>query len=297
MKLATMVLKGEISVDQGLIRAQTGKVLDEFIDGLNVLAQGDYFDPVFAYERIRNGNALRALEGRIPGWELPSNLKNWSEKSLRDSTPPGGVVSGSAVASPATPAAETTATEGPPAPPPADRQTGMQEDRERSEKARSQLSSLNDKLRNLRSQRRESRSLLQLLEYFDQNRRDSPRPWMGGVILMGCTLLLAYPVSLFLESKPGLFFFLLTGFLVSVVVVRREMTWSEHVHSTEQVMSEHRKVNMEVQKNLISNLDREIREARSQAHELVDSFQEKERKELVNSFLEIFTKPSADRDH
>jgi hypothetical protein len=280
MKLASMVLMKEITLDQGLIFAQNAGVLDTFIEGMNVLAQGRYFEPTFARERLRSGNAARAVEGRIPCLMLPLELKDWNIEKL-----------GQALA--------RTSGEPHPPTPPSDRpeaseeetSTTQQTERERYEHALSILSGLDRKMRDLRSRRRECNELLNLLLAFEKNRRTAPKAWVGGLIIVGLTLLLAGPVWLFLDSRVGVGAFLLGGIFVAGLVVRREMIWSEHVQDSEQAIGEQRKVNMEIQRNAISELDRNLQTHRVEASDLVDTFCDSDRKSLVNSYPDIFVKP------
>ncbi len=275
MKLANMVLNKEITLDQGLIYAQNANVLETFIEGLNVLAGGRYFEPAFARERLRLGNAARAVEGRIPALQLPPELRDWSIEKLGQT-----LVRTAEEAHPPTPP-EPAVEEAP---------TPEQTERERFEQALSLLRGIDRKMRGLRSRRRECKELLNLLLAFEKNRRTAPRPWVGGLTMICWTLLLAIPVWLFFQSRAGVGAFLLGGILVAGWVVRREMIWSEHVQDSEQTLSEQRRVNMEVQRSAISELERNLQDHRVEATELVNTFSETDRKSLINSYPDIFVK-------
>ncbi len=280
MKLASMVLMKEITLDQGLIYAHNAGVLETFIEGMNVLAQGRYFEPTFARERIRSGNAARAVEGRIPSLQLPPELQDWNIEKLSQSF----VRTAEEARPPTSPNGHPESSED-------GTTTPQQSERERFEQALSTLSGLDKKMRDLRSRRRECKELLNLLLAFEKNRRTAPKPWIGGLTMAGWTLLLAVPVWFFTDSRAGVGAFLLAGILVAGWVVRREMIWSEHVQVSEQAIGEQRKLNMEIQRNMISELERNLQEHRSEAMELVDTFAESDRKSLVNSFPDIFVKP------
>lgn len=279
MKLASMVLMKEITLDQGLIHAQNAGVLDTFIEGLNVLAQGRYFEPAFARERLRSGNAARAVEGRIAPLQLPPELKDWNISKLGHA-----VTSVTEEAHPPTPPTDRTDSLSQEAPP-------QQTEHDRFEQTLSVLGGLDRKMRDLRSRRRECKELLGLLHAFEKNRRTAPKPWVGGLTVVIWTLLLAGPVWFFLESRAGLGAFLLGGILVAGMVVRREMVWSEHVQDSEQAIGEQRKVNIEIQRNAISELERNLQAYYTEASELVDTFSDSDRKNLVNSYPDIFVKP------
>ncbi len=286
MKLASMVLMKEITLDQGLIYAQNAGVLETFVEGLNVLAQGRYFEPAFARERLRSGNAARAVEGRIQPLQLPPELRDWNIEKL------GQALSHSTMEA----HAPTPPTDHPDSPlshtphepheaPP------QQTEHERFEQALNTLSALDRKMRDLRSRRRECKELLNLLLAFEKNRPSAPKPWVGGLIMVVWTLLLAGPVWLFLQSRAGLGAFLLGGILVAGLVIRRELIWSEHVQDSENTIGEQRKINMEIQRNAISELERNLLAHHDEATELADTFSDSDRKSLMNSYPDIFVKP------
>ena len=292
MKLASMVLMREITLDQGLIYAQNAGVLETFVEGLNVLAQGRYFELTFARDRLRSGSAARAVEGRIQPLQLPIELRDWNIDKLGQAlthattgethapTPP----SDRPDSSPTPPHEPSEA----PAPPPTEH--------ERFEQALNTLSSFDRKMRDLRSRRRECKELLNLLLAFEKNRRNPPRPWVGGLTMVCWTLLLAGPVWFFLESRAGLGAFLVGGILVAGLIVRREMVWNEHVLDSENAIGEQRKVNMEIQRNAISELDRNIQAVHEEAAEVVKAFSDSDRKNLVNAYPDIFVKPNTHQE-
>lgn len=75
IELSGQVLRGDTPFDEALLAAQSGKVVSIFISCLNTFAGGEYFDLSEAEARLRSGDAQRALDGRIPLFELPPELQ------------------------------------------------------------------------------------------------------------------------------------------------------------------------------------------------------------------------------
>ena len=75
IELSGQVLRGDTPFDEALLAAQSRKVVSVFISCLNTFAGGEYFDLTEAEARLRSGDAQRALDGRIPLFELPPELQ------------------------------------------------------------------------------------------------------------------------------------------------------------------------------------------------------------------------------
>ena len=78
LRMAGQVLKGEIEMDQALLKSQSANILHTFVEGLNVLAGEKYFDLDELTERIRSGESQRALDGAGPLFRMPEELEDWS---------------------------------------------------------------------------------------------------------------------------------------------------------------------------------------------------------------------------
>ena len=83
-RLAVQVITQELSIDQGLIRALTGQVIRGYVDRLNKILGVSHFKVEDLYERARSGNAQKAVDGRIPLLELPTDLPEREAAPERD---------------------------------------------------------------------------------------------------------------------------------------------------------------------------------------------------------------------
>jgi hypothetical protein len=72
--LAGQVLRREICLDEGLLLASASDVFTAFIDNLNVLSGGNFFDQSELDRRVKSGEAQFAMEGRTPRLEIPTGL-------------------------------------------------------------------------------------------------------------------------------------------------------------------------------------------------------------------------------
>lgn len=72
--LAGQVLRKEVSLDQGLVLANSEGLLKTLIANLNVLSNREAFRLVEAEDRVKTGKADLALKGQLPLWELPSDI-------------------------------------------------------------------------------------------------------------------------------------------------------------------------------------------------------------------------------
>ncbi|MCA9439647.1 MAG: hypothetical protein KC964_02490, partial [Candidatus Omnitrophica bacterium] len=78
LKLSVEVLRRNISLDEGLVRAQTSGMVEPFVEGLNILVGRDLFDINEARQRLRSGAAERAVNGHDEPLQLPSELDGWT---------------------------------------------------------------------------------------------------------------------------------------------------------------------------------------------------------------------------
>jgi len=75
LMLSIQVLEEQLSYDEALLKAHSGKAVGDFVLGLNTVAGGEYFHLADAEARLRSGDAQRAVEGRIPLLDLPPELQ------------------------------------------------------------------------------------------------------------------------------------------------------------------------------------------------------------------------------
>lgn len=82
--LANMVVSKEISFDEALLEAHKINDIAKYIHGLNILAGERCLDDGDAVQRVRSGEAARAVKGEIPPFELPYELKVRQDEASQD---------------------------------------------------------------------------------------------------------------------------------------------------------------------------------------------------------------------
>jgi hypothetical protein len=83
-RLAVQVITQELTIDQGLIRALTGQVVRGYVDRLNKILGVPCFKVEDLYERARSGHSQKAVDGRVPLLELPTDLPDREAAPERD---------------------------------------------------------------------------------------------------------------------------------------------------------------------------------------------------------------------
>jgi hypothetical protein len=74
LRLSSEVIRQELSLDEAILKAHSGGALEDFATGLNLFSGGEHFHLSEIEARLHSGDAQRAVEGRLPPWELPPQL-------------------------------------------------------------------------------------------------------------------------------------------------------------------------------------------------------------------------------
>ena len=249
INLARRVLTREISIDFGLVRAQSSGVLTLFVNSLNTLAGADYFDLDVLQRRIRQGAAARAVAGRTDPFPFPEPLIGWNPDDVIDE-----------------PVLDLEKTpENPPIEIPAGSEQAVSDPEEFIRKFREGIQNLDHKVKELRFQKEEVSRLLFFLEQVQSKRSVPPRPWIGSVVVVIIASLIAGVSFLVLRSvaMPALIFvgsLFLAGFLF-----QREYAWYERLAEIERNDAEHRSRNIQLHRKQIEECNKEIREIKKDA--------------------------------
>ncbi|MCG3198903.1 MAG: hypothetical protein HUU16_10530 [Candidatus Omnitrophica bacterium] len=78
LNLAGQVLRRETGYDDALLLANSSHLVSNFVDALNVLSNGDFFSHAEAEDRVRSGMAVLAIQGSIPRFQLPDEVRYWT---------------------------------------------------------------------------------------------------------------------------------------------------------------------------------------------------------------------------
>ncbi|MCG3196222.1 MAG: hypothetical protein HUU16_07995 [Candidatus Omnitrophica bacterium] len=274
LQLANLVLNERIPLDEGIVRAQTGGILLEFIQGLNVLTGGTHFSIDEIKNRVRSGDALRALQGRIPLLELPPEI--------RDSEQFRGMAGASADHPHDAEAPHKSEGEEP--------ENAEEKEEEARARALNEISEIAKKVRALREERREHSHQISFIEAVERQKTIRPKPWVAGMIIAVVTMLLAGPVFLVVASPLALLVFISVGLGLAAIVVQRETVWYRHEVKIETSATEQRRAIKEIHRKQISRIEDEILELRNSARPILETTSESQRHLLETSFPEVFGK-------
>lgn len=251
INLATRVLHGECTVDAGLVRAQGGGVLLSFVQNLNTLAGGDYFDFEALKTRVTEGIANRAMSGRADPLQLPEELAGWGAKEVYPES--SGAPLGHRLPE-RTPALEEEV-----------EPTPEGENENFLAEFREGLLNLDRKVKDLRMNRDELRRLLFFLERVQEKRTDPPRPWIGSALILVISAIIGGSAFLVIGSPTIPAVVMIGSVFLAVFLFQREYAWYERLMEIERTAQEHRARNMELHKRQIEEISHEIHEVRKEA--------------------------------
>jgi len=236
--LANKVIRKQISLDEGMVRAQLAGTLDIYINSLNSLAGREWIKLEDAKERLNRGHCQRALKGEDALLPLPPEL---------DRSPESPETTSESVD-------EQAASK-----PPADEESAQLRD-----EARTELQAMDDKIRDLKERYQEVTKVLGFLESIQRSRTSPPKPWVGSAVLVALTLgaaLLAFAVT---QSKATIVAVLMAGFFFSALLFQREYNWYARLMRIEKSEAEHRVVNIAIQRRQMGDIQAEIQDLRKE---------------------------------
>lgn len=251
INLATRVLHGECTVDAGLVRAQGGGVLLSFVQNLNTLAGGDYFDFETLKTRVMEGVANRAMSGRADPLQLPEDLARLGTKESAPEADGPPLKHLLPDRTPVVEEAEEPIPEG--------------ENESFIETFREGLLNLDRKVKDLRMNRDELRRLLFFLERVQEKRTDPPRPWIGSVLILVISAIIGGTAFLVIGSATIPAVVMIGSVFLAVFLFQREYAWYERLMEIERTAQEHRARNMELHKRQIEEISHEIHEVKKEA--------------------------------
>lgn len=270
LHLANLVLTERIPLDEGIVRAQTSGILVDLIQGLNVITGGNFFDIDEMKQRVRSGDALRALQGRLPLLELPANLN--VSVAAEGSPDPSGE-------QPAVPSVGGDSTEN----------TEQQEEETRA-RLTQEVSEIARKIRALREERREHAHQIAFIEAVEKQKSIRPKPWVAGMVIAVFTMILAGPVFLLVASPVVLLVFVSVGLGLAAVVVQRESVWYRHDVQIETTAAEQRHRIKEIHRKQIARVDDEVMGLRNSVRPLLEVLPDSQRSVLEATYPEAFGK-------
>lgn len=239
--LANKVVRKQISLDEGMVRAQLAGTLDVYINSLNSLAGREWIDLEDAKERLNRGHCQRALKGEDALLPLPPELDRSTESAETES----GSVD---VQAPST-------------------LPDDEESVQRREEVRSELQEMDDKIGDLRERYQEIAKVLGFLLSVQRHRTTPPKPWIGSAVLVALTLGAALLVFAVTQSKATIVIVLVAGFFFAAFLFQREYIWYARLVRIEKNEAEHRIVNIAIQRRQMADIKAEIRDLRREGKE------------------------------